>query len=356
MPMAQPVSKTLIGAFVLGAVALVFGAVVLLGSGALFRDIKEVVMFFDGSVAGLQIGAPVTFRGVTIGQVSGIEIVYTGDTQEFQVPVTAELYPDRIQKLGGARATTLKDLIANGLRAQLQLQSFITGQLSVQLGFRPDTPARMVGHAKAGLSPKVDEIPTVPTPIQKIEQSIQQIPLDEVIRDVRDTLASIRDILTSPAIPEIIANLQEVSRNAAGLTHSVDAKLSAASAQGELALKDIRSLVDKANRQITPLGPAIEEIRSLAGNLNQRVGPVGAEIVRTTDELNATLQQSQKAFANLSMMTSQDSEFRYNLEVLLTELSATARSLRALSDYLDRHPGALLRGKVGMDPLGGQQP
>jgi paraquat-inducible protein B len=352
--MAKPVSNTLVGAFVLGALALVFATVVLLGSGALFRDVKEVVMFFDGSVTGLQVGAPVTFRGVAIGKVSSIEIVYESDRQEFEVPVAAELYPDRIQKLGGARATTLQDLIAKGLRAQLQLQSLITGQLSIQLSFMPDTPAVLIGPAKAGFGPRIDEIPTVPTPIQKIEQSFQQIPLEEVIRDARDTLSGIRDILTSPAIPEIIANLQDVSKNAVGLTRSVDTRLSAMASQADLTLKDIRALVDKANRQITPLAGAIEEIRGLAGNLNQRVEPVAAEITRTTAELNATLQQSQKTFANLSVMTAENSELRYNLEMLLTELTATARSLRAFSDYLDRHPGSLLRGKTGIDPLGGQ--
>jgi paraquat-inducible protein B len=352
--MAKPVSKTLIGAFVLGAVALVFGAVVVLGSGKLFRDTREVVMFFDGSVAGLNVGAPVTFRGVTIGQVTTIAIVYESGQKEFRVPVTAELYPDRIVRLGPTRGTKLAQLIEDGLRAQLQLQSLITGQLSIQLSFMPDTPPGFTGPEKAGRGARVDEIPTVPTPLQRIEQSFQQIPLDEVVRDARDTLASIRDILTSPAIPEIIANLQEVSRNAAGLTRSIDGRLLTTTMQLDLALKDIRALVDKANRQITPLAGAIEEIRSLAGNLNRQVEPVAAEIRRTMAELNATLQQSQQTFANLSTMTGQDAEFRYNLEVLMTELSAAARSLRAFSDYLDRNPGSLLRGKTGIFPVGGQ--
>jgi len=352
--MAKPVNKTLIGGFVLGAAAFIFGAVVILGSGKLFRDTRPVVMFFDGSVAGLSVGAPVTFRGVTIGQVSGIEIVFEGANREFRVPVSAELYPDRIVRLGGERSTTLKDLIDQGLRAQLQLQSLITGQLGIQLSFMPNTPARFIGPEKAGLSPKVGEIPTVPTPLQRIEQSFQQIPLDEVIRDARDTLTSIRDILTSPAIPEIIANLQEVSGNAAGLTRSLDNRLSATTAQLDLTLRDIRALVDKTNRQITPLSGAIEEIRNLAGNLNRQVEPVASEIHRTAAELNATLRQSQQTFANLGTMTAQDAEFRYNLEALMTELAAAARSLRAFSDYLDRNPGALLRGKSGIYPVGGQ--
>jgi len=354
--MAKPVSKTLIGAFVLGAIALAFGGIVILGSGALFRDTREVVMFFEGSVGGLQVGAPVTFRGVAVGEVSGIQIVYDSENTEFRIPVAAQIYPDRFQKIAPSpKRLTAQELMDMGLRAQLQLQSLITGQLSIQLDFFPDTPVKLVGAEKAGFSSRVQEIPTIPTPIQKIEKSIQQVPLDEVIRDARDSLTSIKDILTSPAIPDIIANLKQVSQDAVGLTRSVDAKLSAVASQVDLTLKELRTLAASANAQIKPIGSAIDETRSLARNLNRRIEPVEDEIFKTTAELRATLQQSEKALANISAMTAENSELRYNLEMLLTELSATARSLRTLSDYLDRHPGSLLRGKSPAQPLGGQR-
>jgi len=354
--MGKPVSKTLIGAFVLGALALTFTGIVILGSGALFRDIREVVMFFEGSVGGLQVGAPVTFRGVAIGEISRIQIVYEPDKSEFRIPVSAQLYPDRIQRLATSpQKATLKDLIDQGLRAQLQLQSFITGQLSIQLDLFPDTPVTLIGAAKAGFGSRVQEIPTIPTPIQKIEKSIEQIPLDEVIRAARDTLTSIRDILASPAIPDIIANLRQVSQDAVGLTRSVDTRLAALSPQLDLTLKEVRTLVANASAQIKPMGSAIDETRSLVENANRRIGPVEADLLKTTAELRAALQQSEKALANINAMTSADSDLRYNLELFLTDLSATARSLRTLSDYLDRHPDSLLRGKAPAQPLGGQQ-
>ncbi len=354
--MAKPVSKSLIGAFVLGALALAFGAVVILGSGALFKDTHEVVMFFDGSVGGLQVGAPVTFRGVAVGEVSKIQIVYEAQKKEFLIPVAAQIYPDRIQKLSlGHRKLTPQEYMEMGLRAQLQLQSLITGQLSIQLDFLPGTPVRLIGPTQAGFSARVQEIPTIPTPIQKIEKSIQQIPLDEVIRDARDTLTSIKDILTSPAIPDIITNLKQVSQDAVGLTRSVEARLSAVASQVDLTLKELRTLAANANAQIKPIGAAIDETRSLAHNLNRRIEPVEAEIFKTTAELRATLQQSEKTLANIGAMTAENSELRYNLELFLTELSATARSLRTLTDYLDRHPDSLLRGKASAPPPGGQR-
>jgi paraquat-inducible protein B len=335
--------------------ALTFAGIVVLGSGALFRTVREVVMFFDGSVAGLQVGAPVTFRGVAIGEVSKIEIVYEAARQEFQIPVAAMLYPDRIERLATTPSkTTLDELIERGLRAQLQLQSLITGQLSIQLDFFPNTPIRLVGPAKAGFGSRVKEIPTIPTPIQKIEKTIQQIPLDEVVVDLRDTLTSIKNILTSPSIPEIIANLRQLSDNAAGLTRSVDNRLANLGSQLDLTLKEVRTLVADASAQIRPLGSAIDETRSLAENVNRRIGPLEEDLVKTTADLRAALQQSEKALANINAMTSADSDFRYNVELFLTDLSATARSLRTLSDYLDRHPDSLLRGKAPAQPLGGQ--
>jgi paraquat-inducible protein B len=354
--MAKPVSKTLIGAFVLGALALICGGIVILGSGALFRDVTDVVMFFDGSVGGLQVGAPVTFRGVAVGEVNRIQIVYEPAKQEFRIPVAAKLYPDRVISLAvSPRPAKLKDLIDMGLRAQLHMQSFITGQLSILLDFFPDEPAVLVGVSKAGFGARVREIPTVPTPIQKIQKSIQEIPLDEVVRDVRDTLNSIRDLLASPALPEILANLKQVSQNIVVLSNSVDARLDDVGSQMNLALKELRTLAASANEQIKHLGPAIGDARAMLQNVNRRVDPLAAEISATTSELRTTIKQSEKAIANIGSMTADNAELRYHLELFLTEISSTARSLRTLTDYLDRYPDSLWRGKPPAQPPGGQR-
>ncbi len=353
--MAKPISKTLIGAFVLGAVTLVFLGVVILGSGVLFRDVTRAVMFFDGSVGGLQVGAPVTFRGVAVGEVSEIQIVYEPGRQEFRIPVSAQLYPDRIQHLSTSpRETKLKDLIGMGLRAQLQMQSFITGQLSIQLDFIPESPLPPAGASLAMFRPGVQEIPTIPTPIQRIQKSIEQIPLDEVIRDARETLASIRDILASPAIPDIIANLRQVSQDTVGIANRVDAKLITIGAQAERTLKELRTLLAHADAQIKPFGAAILETRTLAQNLNRHIDPLASEINRTADELRSTLRQSETTLAHIGRLTADNSEMRHHLSLVMTELAATARSLRALTDYLERHPDALLRGRASGQPLGGQ--
>jgi paraquat-inducible protein B len=116
----------------------------------------------------------------------------------------------------------------------------------------------------------------------------------------------------------------------------------------------MRTLAAGANAQIKHLGPAIGDARALLQNVNRRVDPLAAQISSTVTELRATIQQSEKAIANIGGMTADNAELRHNLELLLNELAATARSLRTLTDYLDRHPDSLLRGKAPAQPLGGR--
>ena len=155
--MAKPISKTLIGAFVLGALALVFGGIVILGSGALFPDIKEVVMFFDGSVGGLQVGAPVTFRGVAVGEVSRIQIVYRADRKEFLIPVAARLYPDRFQKVSESYKNGSARADGHGLEGAAPAAELHHRAAVHPARFFPGSELRLIGPTMAGFSARVQE-------------------------------------------------------------------------------------------------------------------------------------------------------------------------------------------------------
>ncbi len=159
--MSKQTSKTAIGAFVIGAIALTVGAVIVFGGGKFFTKTIPCVFYFNGSVQGLSVGSPVTFKGVQIGEVKEINLTFNPDEMELEIPVQAVLYPDTIQiKTGQRRIENLKQAIDAGLRAQLQTQSLITGQLMIALDFYPDEPARYMGDGS------VIEIPTVPTVIE----------------------------------------------------------------------------------------------------------------------------------------------------------------------------------------------
>ena len=178
--MSKPISKSLIGAFVVGAVALLLVGVAIFGSGRFFVTRPQVVMFFQGSVKGLSVGAPVMFRGVPIGNVTDIELVSNVKEHTTLIPVFADFDPNRFRLAGAKRGefsplSQLKSQIDAGLRAQLELQSFVTGQLMINVDYYPDTPVVLVGA-----EPGVPEIPTIPSAMQRLTKKIEDLPIEEI--------------------------------------------------------------------------------------------------------------------------------------------------------------------------------
>jgi phospholipid/cholesterol/gamma-HCH transport system substrate-binding protein len=136
-----------IGAFVVGAVALVVIGVLLLGGAQWLTQKRTFVAYFEGSVKGLNVGAPVEFQGVRVGSVTDIQLQFLTAEKEFRIPVFIQIEPDKMTEVGRRielHGQLLKPLVERGLRAQLEMQSIVTGQLAVQLGFHPDTPIRLV--------------------------------------------------------------------------------------------------------------------------------------------------------------------------------------------------------------------
>lgn len=186
--MSKKANKTLIGAFVIGAVILWIFSLVVLGSGKFFRRTNKYVLFFDDSVKGLAIGAPVTFRGVKIGIVKDVSLVYDPNTRFAVIPVIIETEPDRIKGAPLKRdRENIQFLIDSGLRAQLETQSFLTGQLAVALDFFPDKLARL-----RGLMKEYPEIPTIPSPLGELQKNIGDIPLKDISLDLQESMHSLK--------------------------------------------------------------------------------------------------------------------------------------------------------------------
>jgi paraquat-inducible protein B len=189
-----------IGAFVVGALALVVIGLVVFGGINLFHRPLKVVMYFDESVQGLAVGAPVAYRGVKLGTVTQIR-VEVGTTR---IAVFATLDPSSLAPHPGRRdaAVELEKAVRGGLRARLALQSIVTGQLFVSLIIVPDSPPVAVG-----LELEVLEIPTVPTLLQqfvdrfeKVLSSVQDLPWEQLFRTGLETLEGARDLARSPEL------------------------------------------------------------------------------------------------------------------------------------------------------------
>ena len=177
--MSNRANPAIIGGFVLGAIALLVVAVLVFGGGELFSSKRYLMTYFDGSVKGLRVGSNVLFRGVRIGYVTNIEAVTDPNVDRFGIPVTFQILPDSFkvmlpegQLVSFARAghsQLIDELIKRGLRTKLETESFVTGQLLIQLDFYPTLPAVF-----RGVKPRYPEIPSVPSDIQQVLERLER--------------------------------------------------------------------------------------------------------------------------------------------------------------------------------------
>lgn len=161
-------AQAVVGAFVLGGIVLGLAAIVMFGNLSLFNPTQQAAVVFEGSIAGLSVGAPVTFRGVRVGAVDGIGIEVDPKTEVAYIPVTVRLTPNRA--VGARRAAgviDLPDLVKRGLRAQLNVQSFVTGQSQIDLDIAPSVPPV--------LHPDITSLPEIPVQQSTLQRAAQQL-------------------------------------------------------------------------------------------------------------------------------------------------------------------------------------
>jgi paraquat-inducible protein B len=351
--MSKQASKTAIGAFVVGAVIMAVAAVIIFGSGKFFTTTQSYVAYFSGSVKGLRIGAPVVFRGVRIGRVTEILIYSDYRDLSISIPVLFQVNEDTFRYIGTIAQKEnqyLEDLIQKGLRAQLQMQSLVTGQLMINIDFHPDSPLELKARPEIKLGKDIIEIPTVKTPFQKIEKTFQEIPIEELAKSVKNTLEGIERLVTSPQIPESLKYLRETLESFSKLARRLDEKIDPLFVDVNQTLKDARQLLQNIDRQVDPLAGSLkrtsDDARRLVNNVNRQVEPLQADLAKTAGTLRATLEAAQKTVDSIDQMVSDDSEFRFQMDIMLREMALAARSIRAFANYLERHPDALLRGKI----------
>ncbi len=314
--MSKPASKTLIGAFTAGAVVLAVLAVVIFGSGRFFKKTFVNVMYFHGSVKGLSVGSPVTFRGVRIGSVKDIELRYDAKDLSFIICVYADFDPDRIVYVGHRPGTQhTEELIQKGLRARLEAQSIVTGQLVINLDFWPGKPATIMG-----LDKRYPEIPTIASEIDEWLNLAEQIPVKELSAKAMSALEKLDKLISSPYVSSSLKSMSE-------------------------SMKETRAIVIKIGSQIDPIVANIKEGTGELRDLVRKGQNVPERLDSTLTAAEDAMKQAQKTLASAQEVASEDSSLVRDLGSTLEEVSATARSLRFLSDYLQRHPEAIMQGK-----------
>jgi paraquat-inducible protein B len=357
--MGRRANPTVIGAFIIGAVALIVIGLLIFGRSQFFSETRTFVLYFDGSVKGLNIGASVDFQGVRVGSVIDIKVQYLSQTNEFRTPVYIQIETNRI---GEAHVTQsreerkqyLQSLIDRGLRARLEVQSLVTGQLIVQLGFYPDTPIRLVGE-----DPEVPEMPTIPTALQQVQaaaqdilEKIQELPLDQLFANFMQTIEGTNRLVNAPEVTALVRTMSETLIDVQRLVRQVDGQMGrvfddvgGATAASRALLTDLQQLVRRLDGQIIPLSngakQTLDAARAVLKDSQQLVRNADGKVIRMTESITDTAKATQA-----TMVTAQR-RLDDNLVVALQEVTAAVRAIRLLVDYLERNPNALLTGKGG---------
>jgi paraquat-inducible protein B len=316
----------MVGGFILGGVALVVAAVVILGSGKLFKDTVEYISWFEGSVNGLNPGAPVKFMGVTIGQVTAIRLrAGAGDevldtAEEFvdweanlRIPVFYELDRELLRREGSVvdvgDPVAAQLMVEGGLRASMAVESILTGRKYISLSVDRNSPIRVVND------PSVDafEIPTLETGLEWLERDVQGLMSKLTNLDIEGLVAAITDAATE------IGDL--------------------ASGRGtQDALADIPGTLAEVRE-------TMRSIQALAASADTTMETVRPRIDASSQEIQAAAEELDAMLANLRAVIQPGSPLLTNLENSLRDLSAAAAAMAELADYLQQNPSALLRGK-----------
>lgn len=339
---------TRIGLFLLGAVALLVAAVVVVSGGGLFTPRDRAVAHFEGSVYGLQLGAPVVFRGVRLGSVVGIGVVYQGQPGRFAIPVEVEIERDRITGgTGTGSSITVADLVAQGLTAQLSTQSLLTGLLYVDLDLRPDIQrAAAVPATKSGALP---EIPTVSTPIQALQKQLQNLDVQQLVADVSAVAAGARRLVDDPKLPLALDEMTRASGELRRLLARVDQRIGPLADALQGTLGATRRTAEQWGGAVDRVGQAVDRVGQAADNVSGTMGrfdrladtaqPALASVQKAADDLARTA-------AALRSATSEDTGLVQQFERAAQDVARASRAVRDLADLLERQPEALIRGRT----------
>ncbi|MCH4024543.1 MAG: MlaD family protein [Acetobacter sp.] len=317
--------QTLTGAFVLGSSILALAALVFFGNASLFsRSVKAVIVFQD-SISGLSIGAPVTFRGVRVGEVTKISLRFDPIQKRAYIPVQVSLDPNQVHVIntnGQSGEIKLNSLIAHGLRAEQNLQSFVTGQTNINLNFFPGSPDIL--HPQV-VQNEV-EIPTHASAIQQLKETLQAIPLKQLAANANETLISIHDLAQKldEDIPVLVKSTLASVDESRKTFAETSAAISNLQQHLDVTLSHIDTLMTTGNDEIKQRGSQLQLLLASA--------------VKTSDEAYKSLHDAQS-------ILSPRSNDRANLDATLRDIAAAAGALRGFATDVERNPQLLLTGR-----------
>jgi paraquat-inducible protein B len=276
-------------------------------------------------VNGLERGAPVKFQGVPVGNVTRIRIQIDERDKTFQVPVQYEIDLTRLTTQLGTfvdldDVDVLRRQIADGLRAQLQMESMVTGQLYIELSYRPDAAPPELEERRTAWP----EIPTTPSLLAALGTGAGSL-----VADILKVLFQVNEMLADIDMPQINA---AVMASAEAVERLVD------SPAIQQALNEIPGMTAQINQTMLEVG-------LLAQRAGAAIDPIQLQLEGTATEMTATLEALRRTLEETHGLLSTDSGLGYGLQETMASLRDAANALTLLVNSLEQNPDMLLRGR-----------
>ena len=323
LSMSKKANPTAIGLFLVIGLALGVAGLLVFSSRSLFHPQHKDILYFNASLKGLNPGAPVKFRGVTIGSVVEILIHHNQASNDFAMPVViaidknlAQSKSDALLEIGSQ--SKLNQLIGQGLRARLDAESLLTGVLYVGLDIVPNAPPPVFHQ----LTPEYHEIPTMPTDVQQLLANLARLDLRAISEKLDGLLTRLDSSLSQLNLAQINAGVTNLLGTANHLLASPDLTNS---------LTALRQTVDQAGR--------------LLKRIDGLVDPLANSITNTLSDAQTTLAELRIGVRGVSDLLGPDSALRPDLIQALEELRRAGNAVADLAEFLERNPNALLTGK-----------
>lgn len=319
--MSRSANPIAVGAFVLGMLVLAFLLVLFFTGSSWFSKRDHYTLVYDTSIKGLNIGAPVTLKGVKIGEVTDIKARMYGESLAVFNNVTLEIDPNMLEREDARENSRelMDDMIKRGLSAQLRLQSLLTGLLYVDVDFRPDKP-----RLSKDVPTQYKQIPVTRTDLEQLTRDLESIDINKLGQNLQQIVDGVNTFINDKSLQNLMGNVE-------GTLNAI-----------HTSADSVRATADNVNATVVPLA---QHTDTAVNELN-RVLP---ELVNKLDATMLALQQTaaslQKTSANATYLTSEDSPLLYRIESAAASVNAAAEKVRYLSDTLERQPESLLFGK-----------
>jgi len=316
----------LIGVFVVAALLIVIASVFWLSGSNLFRQQQQALVLYEDNVSGLSVGAPVTFRGVSIGQVQEIGIRVDPQSLRTTVPVLLRLEASGLTLGGSGQRLDLEALVQRGLRARLVSQSIVTGQKAVELDFLPNTPAKLHG------STRYPEIPALQDRFGPLIEQVAGLPLRDTVEDIRG------------AVQELRSTLQAVEKTLSGAQTVLTGSAAELQKTGEASRQTLLAATEAIRQVQTGSQTALASVVRLAETSNQTVLAAQPELQRALVGARESAESARLAMERVADLSAPGAPLRSDLEASARDLSQAARGLRSLAELLEDKPNAILFG------------